>query len=149
MNDKTENIKEIIRYLIVGVMTTAVSIGSYFFFTETFLNPDNPLQLQIANILSWIASVTFAYFASRKYVFHSSNKKLITEMTLFYLARITTLGIDVLIMLIGVTLLNGNDKVVKLLAQLIIIICNYVFSKVFVFKRKGHDDSSTSDLSEN
>ena len=66
--------KEIINYLIVGVLTTVVSLAVYYISVFTFLNPDNSIQLQIANILSWIAGVAFAYFTNRKYVFESKNK---------------------------------------------------------------------------
>lgn len=52
--------KEIINYLIVGVLTTVVSLGTYYVCVLTVLNPDNALQLQIANIISWIAAVAFA-----------------------------------------------------------------------------------------
>ena len=59
---------EIIRYVIVGGLTTLVSLLSYYICIWLFLNPDNGVQLQVANIISWILSVTFAYFANRKYV---------------------------------------------------------------------------------
>ena len=56
--------KEIINYLIFGVLTTLVSLVVYYASVLTFLNPENSIQLQIANILSWIAGVTFAYFTN-------------------------------------------------------------------------------------
>ena len=71
---ENKNCREIIRYLIVGVLTTVVSLGTYYGLTLTVLDPDNAVQLQIANVLSWIAAVTFAYFANRKYVFRSENR---------------------------------------------------------------------------
>ena len=61
--------KEIVHYLIVGVLTTVVSLGVYYGLVLTVLDPGNPLLLQLANILSWVAAVTFAYFMSRKFVF--------------------------------------------------------------------------------
>ena len=68
---KNPKCKEIIRYLIVGVLTTVLSLGVYFGLTNTFLNPNKKLELQLANIISWFVSVLFAYFANRKYVFES------------------------------------------------------------------------------
>ena len=59
--------KEIINYLIVGVLTTLVSLTIYYISVFTFLNPDNAIQLQIANIISWIAGVIFAYITNRKF----------------------------------------------------------------------------------
>lgn len=135
---KKSSIKEIVRYLVVGSLTTVVSLGCYYFCVLTIFNPDNPVQLQISNIISWIASVTFAYFASRKYVFKSKNKNRFREMISFYIARVTTLIMDMLIMFIGVSLLHGNDKVVKLIVQVIVTVSNYIFSKIFVFNNKSN-----------
>ena len=71
--------KELINYLIVGGLTTVVSLGVYYGCVLTFLNPEVPVQLQAANVLSWIAAVTFAYFTNRKYVFESKNEKRLQE----------------------------------------------------------------------
>ena len=59
--------KEIINYLIVGVLTTVVSLTVYYGLVLTILNPKNPIQLQAANIASWICAVAFAYWANRKF----------------------------------------------------------------------------------
>ena len=79
--------KEIVLYLIFGVLTTLISLVTYFLLTNSLLIPSNPIYLQIANIISWIISVTFAYFTNRKYVFNSKNSKL-KEITKFYTSRI-------------------------------------------------------------
>lgn len=128
--------KEIINYLIVGVLTTIVSLAVYYISVFTFLNPDNAVQLQIANILSWIAGVTFAYLTNRKYVFESKEKNKLKEASKFVLSRIITLIMDMLIMYLGVTVLHGNDKIMKLVSQVVITISNYIFSKLFVFAKK-------------
>ncbi len=128
--------KEVIRYLIVGVMTTVISLGSYYIFTRTFLDPENALQLQIANVLSWICAVTFSYIASRRYVFESKNPNIVKEVLSFFAARLATLGMDMGIMFIGTTLLHIDDRIVKLFVQFVVIIANYVFSKLLVFKKQ-------------
>lgn len=128
--------KEIINYLIFGVLTTIVSLVTYYALTYTVLNPDSLFQLQIANVISWIVSVTFAYFTNRKYVFQSNSQSKGKEAISFYLSRITTLFLDMAIMWIGVTLLKGNDKIVKLIDQVLVIVGNYILSKLFVFKKK-------------
>ena len=69
--------KEIINYLIFGVLTTVISLLTYYLLVYTILNPNKPIQLQIANIISWFTCVTFAYITNRKYVFNSKNKKII------------------------------------------------------------------------
>ena len=129
--------KEVINYLIFGVLTTVVSLVVYYASVYTFLNPDNAVQLQIANILSWIAGVTFAYFTNRKYVFESEEQNKVKEASKFGLARVTTLVMDMVIMWLGVTVLHFNDKLVKIISQVVIIISNYVFSKLFVFKKEN------------
>lgn len=127
---------EIINYLIVGVLTTLVSLGTYYACVLTFLDPNNAFELQIANIISWICCVTFAYFANRIFVFKSKNEKKLKEALGFYTSRIATLLMDMLIMFILVTLLHGNDKIAKLIVQVVVTVLNYVLSKIFVFKKK-------------
>jgi len=128
--------QEIIKYLIFGVLTTIISLLTYYLLVFTILDPNKPLQLQIANIISWITCVTFAYVTNRKYVFNSKNKNILKEITKFYSSRITTLLIDMLIMFIFVTTLHFNDKIIKLIVQVIITILNYILSKILVFTKK-------------
>lgn len=130
--------KEIINYIIVGGFTTFVSLVSYYICIE-FLNPNNPLLLQFSNIISWICSVTFAYFSNRKFVFQSNEKNILKESSKFFASRLTTLLLDVIFMFVLVTVLNSNAKLAKLLVQVLILICNYLFSKLLVFKRKNKD----------
>ena len=85
---ENKNYREIMRYLIVGVLTTLVSLGVYYGLTLTVLDPNNGVQLQIANVISWIAAVTFAYFANRSYVFRSENQHILQEAAAFFAARI-------------------------------------------------------------
>ena len=128
--------EEIINYLIVGVLTTVVSLGTYFLVTNTFLNPSNEIELQIANIISWILAVAFAYFTNRIFVFKSKNQKKLKEALSFVLARIFSLFVDMLTMYILVSLLHYNDGISKIATQVIIIIVNYVLSKLIVFRKK-------------
>ena len=128
--------REIISYIIVGGMTTVVSLGSYYVCVLTFLDPADPIQLQAANVLSWICAVTFAYFTNRKFVFEVKQKQNIQEATRFFWARITTLLIDMASMAAMVSVLRINDKVAKIMVQFIVLILNYVFSKFFVFIKR-------------
>ena len=126
---------EIINYLIVGVLTTIVSLIIYYGLVYTILNPQNPIQLQIANILSWIGAVAFAYITNRKYVFKSKSKNIKKEAASFVSSRILTLLMDMGVMFLTVTIFKMNDKIAKLISQVIVTIANYVFSKLFVFKK--------------
>ena len=128
--------REQIHYLIVGGLTTVVSLAAYYLCVTTFLNPERPVQLQAANVISWICAVTFAYFANRRFVFYSQEQNRLKEAGKFFLSRVATLLMEMAIMWLGVTALGINDKIVKLAAQVIIIIANYVFSKLLVFTRK-------------
>ncbi len=134
--------KEIVNYLVVGGLTTVVSLAVYYGLTLTVLNPENPVQLQIANIISWIAAVTFAYFTNRKFVFESKTRGSAQgqEAVKFYLARVGTLLMDMGIMAVGVNVLHFNDKIVKLFVQVVVTVANYVFSKIIVFRKRESEE---------
>lgn len=128
--------REIINYLIVGILTTLVSLVTYYALVYTILNVENAIELQIANVISWITCVTFAYVANRIFVFKSKEKKIVKEILTFTSSRITTLLIDMGLMFLFVTTLGINDKIMKIIVQIIIIILNYIFSKLLVFKKR-------------
>ncbi len=127
--------EEIWNYLIVGGLTTVVSLVSKWLLWLV-LDPDVAIQLQISIILSWIISVLFAYITNRVFVFKSKSKNIIKEMTSFFGARLLTLGMEMLIMWFFVTLLDLNEYVFTIITQILIVIFNYIFSKLFVFKEK-------------
>lgn len=131
--EKLKLTKEIFVYIIVGILTTIVGLVVYYGLTFTVLNADDPLQLQVANILMWIVAVTFAYVTNRKFVFESKNEKIIQEALSFYGARIVTLLVDMGLMFLFVSLLKFDDRIVKLMVQVVVIVLNYVFSKFLVF----------------
>ena len=128
---------EIIRYLIIGALTTLVSLIIYYGLTITILNAKKALELQIANIISWICAVTFAYFTNKYYVFKDIGKDK-TGIVKFFLSRILTLLLDMLLMYILVTKLSFNDRIIKVIVQVIVIIGNYILSKLFVFKKRNN-----------
>lgn len=127
---------EIINYLFIGGCTTLISLLVYYLCVFTVFDPDKPLLLQCANILSWIIAVAFAYIANRKVVFKSKNKNVKGEVGKFLGARIVTLLIDMLFMWLTVSVLHLNDKIMKIVSNVIIIILNYIFSKLFVFVKE-------------
>lgn len=133
--------QEIINYLIVGVLTTLISLITYYALVQTILNPENTLELQIANVISWIISVLFAYITNRKYVFQSKSNNIAKEFTSFTGSRVLTLLGDMLIMFVGVSIFHGNDKLIKLISQIIVIVANYLLSKIFVFQKKKSESN--------
>lgn len=130
--------EEIINYFIVGILTTMVSLGSYYLCVCTFLNPNHAIELQIANLVSWVCAVVFSYITNRVFVFKSRNENQVKEIISFVSSRILTLFMDMVIMFIGVTLLHISDKVTKLIVQVVVTVMNYILSKWFVFKKKGN-----------
>ncbi|MBQ7171590.1 MAG: GtrA family protein [Clostridia bacterium] len=128
--------RELICYLIVGALTTAVSLGVYWLATVKFLDPEDPVELQIANVVSWIAAVTFAYFANRTVVFRSQNGKVAKEAGAFFLSRVGTLLLDMGIMFVAVTLCGMGDKLAKLIVQFVVIAANYLLGKFVVFRKE-------------
>lgn len=128
--------EELWNYLIVGLLTTVVSLATYFICTETFLDPNNDIQLQIANIISWVFAVAFAYVTNRVYVFKSKSKEYFKEISSFVGARILSLVMDMFTMFIIVSVLHFNDKIGKLFSQIVVTIANYILSKLFVFKKE-------------
>lgn len=137
--DLYKKYKEIINYLIFGVLTTIVNLVIKYILLFTILNPTNAFELQVAIIISWIAGVLFAYFTNRKFVFESKNENKLKEFISFVVARITTLLLEMFIMWFFVTLLKLNSDlyvvIFTLIAQVAVVIGNYIFSKLFVFKK--------------
>lgn len=132
--------EEIINYLIVGVLTTVVSLVVKWGLLFTILDAKNAFQLQVAVVISWIAAVIFAYITNRIFVFKSKSKNILKEIVSFFGARLLTLGLEMLIMWFFVTLLKLDSDIWVLLwtmvAQVLVIIFNYVLSKLFVFRKK-------------
>ena len=125
--------RQIIHYLIAGGLTTAVSLSVYYLLVLTVLDPQSGVQLQAANIVSWVVAVTFAYYVNRKYVFESRSDQVVREATA-YAARLGTLFMDMLIMFVFVTKLGMNDKLIKLVVQVVVTVANYILSKLMVFR---------------
>ncbi len=131
--------KEQINYVIVGCCTTLISLISYYACVLTFLDPTNPIQLQVANVISWVLAVAFAFFTNRKYVFESQGTDVFQEAVKFVGSRVTTLIIDMACMALFVSVCHFNDKIAKFAVQFIVFILNYLFSKFFVFKKEKED----------
>lgn len=129
--------EELINYLIVGVLTTVVSLFIYYGSVLTFLDPNHALELQIANILSWIGAVAFAYVTNRTFVFKSKNQNKLGEAARFVGSRVATLLMDMAVMWLLVTVLHGNDKIAKLVSQVVVTVGNYVLSKLLVFRKQA------------
>lgn len=132
--------REIIVYLIVGVMTTVFAWAIRFLWNIVFYAGTAhplPLQTTILTIVEFIAGVSFAYPTNRKWVFRSTNPNILKEAAGFVSARLTTLGIQMLLNLVIINLLHVNFYVATVVIGIIVVILNYVFSKLLVFRKKA------------
>lgn len=127
--------KELVNYLIVGVLTTLVSWATYYVCVEWMLNPDIYWQLQVAVLLRWVSGVIFAYFTNRKYVFESKNKNIWKEATQFTSSRLLTLFMDMFVMWLLVTALKMDDWVGTFVSAVLVTVTNYFLSKFLVFRK--------------
>ena len=133
INELYRQNKEIINYVIVVVLTTIVSIGSYYLFrfiTKNYI---------VLSIVSWVLSVTFAYFTNRAFVFESKEKNIIMEISKFVGSRLFTLGLEVVLMILFVSIMKVNDMAAKIILQFVILVTNYLLSKLFVFRKKAFE----------
>lgn len=128
-----EKHKSVLLYLFFGGLTTLISIGSFILF-DTGLG----IPALIANVFSWILAVAFAYITNRVWVFasHTRGKEIVKEAVSFVTGRLATLGFEEIVILVFVEQLSFNSIGVKILAQLGVLILNYVISKIFVFNDK-------------
>lgn len=130
---KYKDNKEIINYLICGFLTFIVSMLIYALLSEALR-----INVLISNVLTWIIAVYFAFTVNRRFVFESNNK-ITDELLQFYSGRIVTLLIEQVILYIFIIRLSFDNLIIKLIAQIIIIILNYIISKFIVFKKENSD----------
>ena len=127
-----EKNEEVISYLVFGVLTTLVNFIVFFAF-DTVLD----VQYLIANAISIAASIIFAFFTNKKYVFKSETltvRAWIKEFFLFCSFRLISAGFDMLSMFILIGFLQLDSNLSKLATQFIVVFLNYFFSKWFMFK---------------
>ena len=125
--------KDAIPYIFFGVCTTLVNMIVYWLCAHVFL-----FSVMISTIVAWILSVLFAYVTNRKYVFHSvvnGLEEIAKEVISFFSCRLLTGGIDLLCMFVFVDVLQMNDLFIKVVANVLVIVLNYVASKLFIFKK--------------
>ena len=125
---------DVIPYLFFGVCTTLVNVVVYWICAH-------PLNLgtMVSTIIAWILAVLFAYVTNRKWVFHSEAhgiNEISKEMASFFGCRFATGVVDWLCMFVFVELLNLNDVVIKVVANIIVVVLNYIASKLIIFRRK-------------
>lgn len=121
--------RELVLYVVFGTFTFFVNIIVYFLF-ENVLG----VNYLISNIIAWFFSVLFAYITNRIWVFESKSPDILKEMSLFFGGRIFSGVIDTALMYLFIDVMTIGDDISKIIVQVIVIILNYVFSKLIVFK---------------
>lgn len=153
--------REFITYIIFGVLTTALNFAVFWVFHELFLSigwegslhrilPDNEFFRQIfeaedpcyldANSIAWVAGVIFAFVTNKLWVFESKSWKpsvALKEFFSFTGARIFSFVIETVMMFVFVSIMSLDEMLSKLLVGVVVIILNYIFSKLFIFKKKA------------
>ena len=133
--DLYENHLEGMRYLIFGALATVVNIAIYSIFYYVC-----QISNSTSNVIAWIIAAIFAYLTNKILVFESkvdSKNQLLKEMVSFFGCRLLTLAIDQVIMIITVDNLSLNGFLMKIISNIVVIILNFVFSKLFIFKKKN------------
>jgi putative flippase GtrA len=124
---------EVISYLIFGGLTTVVNIIVFYLF-DSILD----VHYLFANAIAIIASILFAFFTNKKYVFKSSTptvKLWLKEFSLFVSFRLLSAVFDMGSMWLLVDGLELNTNIAKIITQFIVVVLNYAFSKFFIFKQ--------------
>ena len=160
--NKSGTPREIVSYLIFGVLATAVAMVTYFgiLWLGEYIFAVDPLKSDfyyvrlVAEILQWIVAVLFAFFTNKKWVFTDadSNAPTVKQLAIFSGGRLVTLGLDALLTFgtvwvllssgyvefsinVLITLNLTADLIAKLVASVVVVVTNYFISKLFVFKK--------------
>ena len=129
---KSDNMKldrELVLYVVFGTFTFLVNIVTYFLFESVM-----GINYLVSNVLAWFFSVLFAYITNRRWVFESKSPNILKEMSLFFGGRIFSGVVDTVLMYLFIDVLVLGNTFSKIVVQIIVIVLNYVFSKLIVFK---------------
>ncbi|MBE5857165.1 MAG: GtrA family protein [Lachnospiraceae bacterium] len=146
--------EELVNYFVVGVATTVVYFLACLFF-KIFWDPNIPFQNALINFWGWVVGVIFAYFTNRAFVFKSKDPHMWTEFFKFTLGRVATLLLDLFIMWLFVNAMDwghwtykGFDAgywLAKFISCVLVMIANYVISKLVVFTGKDKNKEVTNE----
>lgn len=134
INELWNKYKTLINYGIFGVITTIINIAAYSICYERF-----GISNVLSNIVAWILAVLVAYITNKLWVFESKSLELsvlLRETVSFFGCRLATGAIDLVIMYVTVDCMNWNSTLMKCLSNVIVIITNYVASKLIIFKKE-------------
>lgn len=125
--------KEGLLYLFFGGCTTLINIISFIIFRQFKLSVD------VSNIIAWLIAVIFAFITNKLFVFDSKNtdrKTVMKETISFLIARVISLGIDTGLLHLMIDFMKIHEVIAKVISNIVVIIVNYIFSKLFIFKKE-------------
>jgi putative flippase GtrA len=125
--------REVFMYVLFGVLTTLVNLIVFYVSTKI------GLSTAISTTVAFILAVLFAYVTNKKWVFQShekTTKGILLEIWRFFAVRIGTFIIDLTIMIIFVDILHFDSLICKIIDNVIVVILNYIASKIIVFKKE-------------
>lgn len=126
--------KDVLSYLVFGVLTTVVNYLIYLPIYNIC-----GVSAAVSNMIAWVGAVIFAFLTNKPFVFHShdwSAGTVVPELTKFVSCRLASGVLETVILLLTVDWLHWNGNVWKLVTQVLVIIVNYVGSKLLVFRKK-------------
>ena len=135
--------ESVMLYLIVGAMTTAVSL------IAQYIPASLGLPTAANTTISWICAVTFAFFANKVWVFKDEAKEKsdwIRQASSFYAARLVTYFTELGFMVLTVDVLSQNEYIMKLIAQIFVLTVNYLFSKFYIFRKRPDSEEEKVDV---
>ena len=129
--------ESVILYLIFGVLTTLVNFAAYHICYTKLQFPN-----LVSNTIAWILSVLFAFITNKIWVFKSKSfqtELVLRELITFVVSRLSTWLLETVIMIVGVDILKGYWLIAKVIASVLVVILNYVFSKLFIFRKNNEN----------
>ena len=126
--------KEVVLYLIFGGLTTLVNIVVYYLCEKI------GFSTAVSTVTAWVLSVIFAFITNKILVFESKSnslKNILKESIKFFVCRLATGVLDLGIMIIFVDFLKFNGLMIKILSNVLVIVLNYVFSKLLIFRKNN------------
>ena len=126
--------QEGMRYLVFGALSTVINILVFAICSKAL-----KASTTVSNVIAWIAAVLFAYITNKLWVFDSkteNKKQLFKEIISFFGARVFTLILETVFLNICIDKLHFNEILMKIISNILVIIINFVFSKILIFKKK-------------
>lgn len=142
--------REILVYLIVGGLTTIVSWGAKFLCGAIFypgVTQTTVAQTTVLNVVENLSGILFAYYPNRRWVFQSRNPKVLREFAGFFTSRLGTWGLSYVLNLLLCNILKMDYRIATILVSVVVVIGNYVISKLLIFRKKA-EDSDAGETSE-